>query len=316
MKNSFIIFFFLSVSLLTFDISHVHAQQTTQEWVQRFTWNNYANGNSFSYAISMQNENLLECQPIYLNLIVKNLDNSEDSLVAIDFTTDLVLTDLNNGKVISPSVILEYSSYSHERFQPDEEKLFPTDLQGDYGKVALDSVKNKHGAWGGVYPHLPVGKYSIYFNNGLGSSNVVSFEVVKPVDQDLTDLNILKDAFAALISGPRKQIDKFYDFLVNHPNSNYYELALTQYSGGLLSNHYSPDDYDNLMGISEQWFVKNADSELAKQIVRALGAVFKTTFSNTKEKVITFLNKTIVDHPNSVAGRWSQRYLDIIKKNK
>jgi hypothetical protein len=199
------------------------------------------------------------------------------------------------------------------RFNPGEEKSFVTDLQTDFGHVPLDSVLNMYGAWGPVCLHIPVGKYSVYFKKYAGVSNAVSFEVIKPEGQDMIDLNVLKDAFTPPLFNKGMRIDRFYDFLINYPNSNYYELGLQNYSGN-LSLYYTTADYINLIGIADKWFEKDTESELTKQIVRALGAVYKTKFSDAKEKVKTFLNKTILAHPNTVASRWSQSYLDILNK--
>jgi hypothetical protein len=45
MKKLLIIFiFFFFVSRLPFAVSYVFSQQPTQEWVQRYSWNNFASG--------------------------------------------------------------------------------------------------------------------------------------------------------------------------------------------------------------------------------------------------------------------------------
>src|SRR5437899_340887 len=84
----FILLFIFSVSLFTFDVSPVYAQQPTQEWVRRFSW-------QFSNGLSVK------------------IDSMRNVYILMKLYTDSTLNDFGLAKYNSTGTLLWNTYYNN-----------------------------------------------------------------------------------------------------------------------------------------------------------------------------------------------------------
>jgi hypothetical protein len=252
----------------------------------------------------------LECQPIHLILKIKNLRMVKDSIEIIREEDNILLKD-STGKNLSPGVFVEYFGNPHSYFGPGQEKTSDYELNFEFANKPLISETKESGEKYQRFFYISSGKYSVVVKKRKIVSNELSFEVIKPEEQDLKELNELGIAYTK--RDARYQIDKLYDFLIKFPDSKYYEQALTDYQSLLRVSGFTSDDYINLIIVADKWFKKDTESEFAKGSIKTLGSAYKTEFTEAKKKIKEYLNKIVTDYPGTIISRWSAEYIKLFK---
>jgi hypothetical protein len=196
-------------------------------------------------------------------------------------------------------------------FGPGEEKTLDFDLVLEFASQPLISETKETGEKYQACFYVPSGKYSVVIGKWGIVSNQLSFEVVKPEGQDLNELNELGTAFTK--RDARYRIEKLFDFLIKYPESKYYERALSSYQSSLRVNGFTSNDYINLITVADKWFEKDTESKTAKGLIRSLGSVYKTSFTEAKKKIIEYLGKIVFDYPGTVISKSSDDYLKLLK---
>lgn len=241
----------------------------------------------------MYKDQYLLREPIWIKMKVTNIGEQEGWFY---FCTRgcLEIKD-SKGKVYQSQVA---SSLSPVTIKPDETLEYEFNILGCFG-AAESKFRLRY--------YLPVEKYSIIFKLTENvSSEAYQFEILKPKDNELKAMNLLKQSYDLLVKKESdfrlKALDKI---IKNYPNSVYAPKAY--YERSLVYGITLRDFNEKLNTFSK--LVEGYPN--SREAVHSLTYIVDT-YINKKDKtgVLNYLENLIKDNPNTAVAIEAEKQLE------
>lgn len=250
---------------------------------------------NFSITISLDKQEYLEGEYIWVNVIVKNNSSEKDSILHLSEQTlseQFKIIGENNKKIGYHGLHPDYVGFGYNKFEPFEEKKCDLNITWCYGtKIFEGSVIL-------TADYFPEDKYSIYIelksidNSILPiKSNTITFKVTKPKGNDLNAYQDLIKVFQTPYNFEstnklKSQIDNEQEFVKKYPKNAYTERIMEL----LISNRQiSKYKYDNSFISDGITFLDNfPDSRLASFIIYNSIGIMKS--SKSYNEISNFLS--------------------------
>jgi hypothetical protein len=273
---------------------------------------------NFSISISLDKQDFLQGENIWLTVKIKNESGKIDSLPQLDkyvLMEGISIKNLSRGAVLLQyhGAMVDYSGIRYEVFQPNEEKVFEYELQHIYGdNFPKGSHDYSHYFSAGNYELSQSFSYQKYVNPAL-ISNKVLFNVKEPT-------GIEKEAFNELIKiyqiplgdvkpKSKNQTDAYITFMKIFPNSVYLERAM-DYS--LINRDIEGYKFDEtFIADGLEYIDRNPDSRICSAIIHYTIRLMKST--KAENEIIEFLKDLSKKYPNTRTKTYIDQHISEIK---
>ncbi len=256
-------------------------------------------------------------EPIWVEIILHNVSQDTFDIRGIKWDKHLFVLDSKDRK-LNPTLIITWGSNVmwEPTFLPGDTKKFHRELTSHFGYEAHRVPYFKQGNYRVFFKAIEGGgsKYDNlierrrYYKPTLLESNEVFFEVVKPNDEDIIVLTLLRKALDYENERLWDKADSMFQIVLrDHPYSPYSVRALNMTA---LLYKFSPDENEKRLAKDryEQLVNKYPDSYYAVEALWDVVQYYDTR--GEKEMKLRFLEEVAKNHPETKAGREVQKWLN------
>jgi len=260
---------------------------------------------NFAINISLDKDNYVQGENVWVTVKVKNISDKIDSLPHLD---DISLAEYMAVRKINPynTELFNYSGgmdniiVKYVTFQPNEERIFDLNLQWCYGDT-LPKNANPY------FEYFTIGTYEIWevfrdFTNIKAKplvSNKLTFNVIRPTGSEYEDFKELLRIYGIPDdkSKPhfKTRIDAYIDFINYNPKSIYAEEFI---SHSLIDRSITNYKYDESFIKDALTFISNfPDSRIINRLIHASISIQKNNKSN--DEIKEFWQNIAKQYPNT-----------------
>lgn len=289
---------------------------------------NYKNSGfyNFSINITLDKENFVQGENVWVTVKVKNISNKIDSLPHLD---DISLAEYMSLHKINPyntelfnyrGGMDTYIKVNYVTFQPNEERIFDLNLQWCYGDTLPKNAKP-------YFEYFTIGTYEIWeafrdFTNITAKpilSNKLTFNISRPTGSEYEDFKklIRINGIPDDKSKPhfKTRIDAYIDFFRRNPKSIYAENFISHSATERSITKYK---YDESYISDALTFINNfPNSRIINGLIYSSISIQKNYKNNDEIKEFwKNIGKQFPDTRTSIAVDENLNKIDDIKKNK
>lgn len=289
----FFLFSFYTISFLLFCFTN-----------KSFSVNLQTDTCNFSITVSLEKNEYLQGENIYLNLKIKNLSSNKDSLPyagELSMTERIKIKGKNHSRFYYHGVIVDYFNIPYTYFLPNEEKTYEIELQWCYGDTIAEKITD-------YAAYFSADNYELYIEylNEVDTkmpqikSNTVYFNVSKPTGIELEAFNELIKIYQIQPSNqqvPRlkEKIDAYVNFIDKYPKCVYTERAFSHSLSARKDGRYK---FDETLISQALLFMENfPNSRMVYPLLFNISGIMKA--KNNDEEIKKFLLDIKSKYPNT-----------------